>query len=78
MARKLGLLAIAAAVMAYAPMAAWGCSGSSAQLNDGTTVAQGYGSPTAQPMPQSSGSQSTGQSDTGSSSSDSSSSTEDK
>lgn len=72
MARKLGFLAIAAAVIAYAPMAAWGCSGSSAQLNDGTTVAQGYGSPAAQPMPEPSGSQTMGQSDSGSSNSDSS------
>jgi len=52
MAKKLGVLAIAAVVMAYAPMAAWGCSGSSAQLNDGTKVAQGYGSSSAQPMPE--------------------------
>ncbi len=50
MARKLGLLAITAAVMAYAPMAAWGCSGSSAQLSGGPQVAQGYGSQSAQPM----------------------------
>lgn len=71
--KKLGLLAIAAAVMAYAPMAAWGCSGGSAQLNDGTTVAQGYGAPSAQPMPQSSESQPMGQSDSGNSNSDSSS-----
>lgn len=72
MAKKLGLLAIAAAVLAYAPIAAWGCSDSSAQLNDGTKVAQGYGSPAAQPMPESSGSQTTGQSDTGTSNPDSS------
>ena len=75
MAKKLGLLAIAAAIAAYAPMAAWGCSDSSAQVNDGTKVAQGYGSPTAQPMQEQSGSQTTGQSDSGSSgSSDSGSS----
>lgn len=73
MAKRLGLLAIAAAVMAYAPMAAWGCSGSSAQANDGTKVAQGYGSPTAQPMQDQNASQSMGQSDSGSSNSDSSS-----
>jgi len=73
MARKLGLLAIAAAVIAYAPMAAWGCSDSSAQLSGGPQVAQGYGSPAAQPMPEQSGSQPMGQSDSGSSNSDSSS-----
>lgn len=72
MARKLRLLAIAAAVLAYAPMAAWGCSDSAAQLNDGTKVTQGYGSPATQPMPDSSGSQTMGQSDSGSSNSDSS------
>jgi len=72
MTKRLGLLAIAAAVMAYAPMAAWGCNGDSAQLNDGTTVAQGYGSPSAQPMPDQNGSQPMGQSDSGSSNSDSS------
>ncbi|HKR18809.1 MAG TPA: hypothetical protein VJS41_01570 [Stellaceae bacterium] len=73
MAKKLGLLAIAAAVLAYAPIAAWGCSDSSAQMNDGTKVAQGYGSPAAQPMPDStSGSQPMGQSDTGTTNPDSS------
>ena len=73
MTKRLGLLAIAAAVMAYAPMAAWGCSDSSAQLNDGTTVAQGYGSPSAQPMQDQNASQPMGQSDSGSSNTDSSS-----
>lgn len=72
MARKLGLLAIAVSAMAYAPMAAWGCSDSSAQLNDGTTVAQGYGAPTAQPMQDQTGSQSTDQNSAGSSDSNSS------
>lgn len=70
--KRLGLLAIAAAVMAYAPMAAWGCSDGSAQLNDGTTVAQGYGSPAAQPMPNQSGSQPMDQNSAGSSDSNSS------
>jgi hypothetical protein len=72
MAKKLGLLAIAAAVLAYAPIAAWGCSDSSAQMNDGTKVAQGYGSPAAQPMQDSSGSQPMSQSDTGTTNPDSS------
>lgn len=73
MTKRLGLLAIAAAIMAYAPMAAWGCSGSSAQLNDGTTVAQGYGSPAAQPMQDQNASQPMDQNSAGSSNSDSSS-----
>lgn len=72
MARKLGLLAIAVAAMAYAPIAAWGCSGSSAQLNDGTKVAQGYGSPAAQPMQDQNASQSMDQNSAGSSGSTSS------
>ena len=76
MARKLGLLAIAVAAIAYAPMAAWGCSGSSAQLNDGTRVAQGYGAPSAQPMQGQSGSPSMDQNSAGSSDSNSSSSDE--
>ncbi|MGH6977393.1 MAG: hypothetical protein ACREED_10235 [Stellaceae bacterium] len=71
MAKKLGLLAIVAAVMAYAPVAAFGCSDSSAQLNDGTNVAQGYGSSSAQPMPEPSGSSMTDQSGGGTSDSNS-------
>lgn len=73
MTKKLGLLAIAAAVMAYAPVAAFGCSDSSAQLNDGTKVVQGYGSSSAQPMPEPSGSSATDQSSGGTSDSNSSS-----
>lgn len=72
MARKLGLLAIVVAAMAYAPIAAWGCSGSSAQLNDGTKVAQGYGSPTAQPMQDQNASQPMDQNSAGTSDSTSS------
>jgi len=72
MTKKLGLLAIAAAVMAYAPAAAFGCSDSSAQLNDSTKVAQGYGSSSAQPMPEPSGSSATDQSSGGTSDSNSS------
>ncbi len=72
MAKKLGLLAIAAAVMAYAPVAAFGCSDSSAQLSGGPQVAQGYGSSTAQPMPEPSGSSMTDQSSSGTSDSNSS------
>lgn len=72
MTKKLGLLAIAAAVMAYAPAAAFGCSDSSAQLNDGTKVVQGYGSSSAQPMPEPSGSSATDQSSGGTSDSNSS------
>lgn len=72
MTKKLSLLAIAVAAMAYVPMAAWGCSGSSAQLNDGTKVAQGYGAPTAQPMQDQNGSQSMDQNGAGSSDSNSS------
>ncbi|MDE1969318.1 MAG: hypothetical protein KGI92_10460 [Alphaproteobacteria bacterium] len=73
MTKKLGLLAIAAAVMAYAPAAAFGCSDSSAQLNDSTKVVQGYGSSSAQPMPEPSGSSATDQSSGGTSDSNSSS-----
>jgi len=72
MAKKLGLLAIVAAIMAYAPVAAFGCSGSSAQLSGGPQVAQGYGSSSSsQPMPEQSGSSMTDQSGGGTSDSNS-------
>jgi len=73
MAKKLGLFAVAAAFVAFAPMAAFACSGgSSAMLNDGTQVAQGYGSPAAQPMQSSGGSQTSDQAGSASNDSDSS------
>ena len=73
MAKKLGLFAIAAAVIAFTPMAAFACSGgSSAMLSDGTQVAQGYGSSTAEPMQSPSASQGSDQAGSTSNDSDSS------
>ncbi|HYL31711.1 MAG TPA: hypothetical protein VEU53_01020 [Stellaceae bacterium] len=78
MAKKLALFAVAAAVIAVAPMAAFACSGgSSAMLNDGTQVAQGYGSSgygssMGQPMPPTGASQSSDQAGSASNDSDSS------
>lgn len=75
MASRLALLAVAAAFIAYSPMVALGCSGSSAQLSDGTKVAQGYGSSPTQSMPDQNASQGT---DQGGSSAPSSDSSQDK
>ena len=77
MVSRFALLAVAAAFIAYSPMVALGCSGSSAQLSDGTKVAQGYGSPSpTQSMPDQNAQQSTDQG--GSSSTTDPGSTEDK
>lgn len=77
MAKKLGLFAVVAAAIALAPLAAFACSGgSSAMLNDGTQVAQGYGSSTAQPMQSPDASPSSDQAGSASNQPDSSSSTD--